>query len=188
VTRTDHWWGPWRLANTASNAAFPAVGIGLAIQQGTPAAWAFAAGMTALGLGSGVYHWRRSRAGQLADWFSMLCVLLTLDVLAADAAGLHIHWWMLGVGFGGAGALVYLLNMAGEDVLIGLAVFLAALPPFFRGLTPALLAAASLGVFLLAKWAHNEDRHAGKHWGHAAWHCASAVAFGLLFLAQVRTA
>lgn len=183
MTRTDHWWGPWRVANTASNAAFPLVGLALAIQQGDARAWAFAASMMALGLGSGLYHWRRSRAGQLADWFSMVCVLLTLDVLAADAAGLQIHWWMLAIGFGGAGLLVYALNMAGEDVLIGLAVFLAALPPFFRGWEPAALAGAAMLTFLLAKWAHNEDRHAGKHWGHSAWHCLAAVAFGLLYLA-----
>jgi len=183
VTRTDHWWGPFRVLNTVSNTAYPAVGVGLALWLGTPSAWAFAGAMLLLGLGSAAYHWHRSPATQRLDWLGMALVFGTLATIAANPTG--PAGWAIGIGAAVAVGLIYGLDAVGHDAVLGIGLFLSLLPPFWSGFVPASLAVTALGVFLAAKAAHNADRHAGWRSGHAVWHLGTAVAFGLVFLANV---
>lgn len=183
MSDNDHWWGPARLLNTASNAAYPLAGIGLALWLRTPSACAFAAAMASLGLGSGVYHWHRSPATQRLDWLGMALVFGTLATIAANPTGPAS--WAIGLGAAVAVGLIYGLDAVGHDAVLGIGLFLSLLPPFWDGFVPASLAVAALGVFLIAKAAHNADRHSGWHLGHSAWHLGTAVAFGLVFLANV---
>ena len=180
---TDHWWGRARVLNTASNAAYVLAGVGVALWLQTPAAWAFALAMTGLGIGSGAYHWTRSESTQRLDWAGMLLVFGTLATIAANPTG--PAGWAVGIGVLVAGALVYGFKAVGHDTVLGIGVFLCALPPLAKGGVSLWLAIAALAVFLLAKWAHNVDRQTESDSLHAVWHGGTAVAFGLLFLAQV---
>lgn len=183
MTTTAHWWGPYRLLNVLSNGAYAAAGIWLAVRLATPSAWAFAAAMTGLGIGSGVYHWHRSPATQRLDWAGMALVFGTLATIAANPTG--PAGWAIGIGVAVAVGLIYGLDAVGHDAVLGIGLVLCALPPFWRGLTPALIAVAALVAFVAAKAFHNADRHSGIEWGHGAWHLLTAIALGLLFLANV---
>lgn len=185
----DHWWGPEsRWINTASNAAYPLVGLALGIMQGTPMARAFAATLLALGIGSGLYHWYGGPKTRALDWLGMILVLAGLATVAASPDDPNIWWVLLAVAAAVSLLLIYGFRRVGDDIALGMIVALALIPPLFGDAVSRILAGAALAAFLLAKVAHNADNHGVAwvgRWGHAIWHCLSAVAFGLLYLAQL---
>lgn len=180
------WWAPHvRVANTASNAVYPVLGIGTAVVLGHPSAWAFAATMTVLGLGSAAYHWWGTPQTRNLDWFGMVFVLTGLAILAADPFNPGIWLWIVGLGLVVTVCLIYGLQRVGDNWMLGLLLGLVALPAMLAGPTPMWLAIASMGCFLIAKWFHHQDAHPtlGKY-AHSIWHDGTGVAFTLMFFAH----
>jgi len=184
-----HWWDAnSRLLNAWSNAAYALAGVGVGALFGTPAAWAFAATMLALAVGSGAYHSRRTRLTRKLDWLGMYAVIGGLAVYAASPWDVAIPLWMAAVGFGVAGALVFLLpGGVGANHVLGVGLVLVALPALWDGIVPALAAVVSLLMFVIAKVYSDADIRRDAwvgHGGHALWHCWTALAFVAMFLAQ----
>lgn len=175
--------------NTLSNAAYLLVGWLVWEAIRTPEAVVFAASCSYLGLTSGGYHGFGGRLWQAMDWSGMLglfAVLAAWLLLAPFASELPVPLWviMAGVGLGAATLLPFHFQQVGKNTLIGLLLVLSLVPAYFNG--DATLTLASLAVFAAAKGVWLLDWHSERlgYWGHAVWHVLTAVAIGLLFLAQ----
>lgn len=184
---TQHWWWhPFRAVNTVSNVAYPLAGWGLAaILHFPPAAIVFAASMTVLGIGSGLYHWFGPNKLRWADWFGMVCVFSALAALAYSGSSTDAAFF----GLAGGVVSIGIFALVGADFLLGAGLVACLLPAVFAGGISALLAGSSLLLFLIAKVFHNADNHASTpgqdwtgRWGHALWHCWTALSFDVLFL------
>lgn len=172
--------------NTLSNLAYPVVGIVMVLLMDSSASRVFALSMLLLGLGSAWYHWTKTLKANRADWFGMLSVFWALSLHGLNPAGTDI-WISMLVGCTAMAAVcVYALKQVGANRLIAWLLVISGLPATFTG--DWRLVVVSLAAFALsfALW------HADKRklwvvglWGHALWHVGTALAFGLMYLAQL---
>lgn len=187
----DWWHWSQRGANTWSNLAYPLAGWGLAaILHFHPWAMSFALSMTALGVGSGVYHWFGGEDLRAADWFGMFAVFGTLLVLGAEPHTDTATALLLVLLVGVLSAAMVGAGLVGADSMLGAGLVLGLLPAVFTGGVALGLAGIALLLFLIAKVFHNENNHAegasasrgAARYGHAMWHGLTALAFDAMFL------
>lgn len=181
---------PYGPRNALSNIAYAVVGFGL-LYTNIPHAnagtlWAM---MTALALGSGYYHWYKNRYFQHWDHNGMLMVFGALAVFGWYQ-GTYAPIVAAGVGFGVAWWDSYWRGIEFLDLPVGVLLALAFLPiAIFGG--DLKLAGIALVLYVVGYGFQRLD-HAHRTpkpldlWGHAIWHVLTAVAIGLLALAQVR--
>ena len=174
-------WGsngfPTQPVNAYSNVAYPAVGWGVFAITATPESIAFALTMTALGVGSFLYHaWPTVKTAKY-DHAGMYAVFLALTTYAVGAPA-----WAMWVSAGvGAYLFRYAFHM-NLNVMMGLFLWLSGIAVFSSG--DRALGTASGACFVTAMLAWQLDRHrvlTGRY-GHGIWHVLTALAIGLMFL------
>lgn len=170
--------------NTISNAAYAVVGGLCALLLRTPDSYAFAVTMLYLAIGSAWYHGTKRWIPNLFDRSGMYAVFTYLALVGFSPD----HWKIaLGLAILSAALFPKLLNISlGQQ--IGTSVALAALSASWFGSWK--LTIVSLGLFLVAMGFWILDKKKSPLvgiYGHAyGWHVGTAIATGLLFLAQQR--
>lgn len=176
--------GPW---NTASNLVYGAVGARLVLYDPSPSAWAMASALTALMLGSGLYHALKTGWSNRLDWVGMYMTFAALTVHAVVPTSTAAPWVMMALGAGLAWQWAYVLNGIGLNVQMGTFLVLSLLPGFF-GETPNYHAPLSLALFVGSYVLWHLDRMdpspTGRY-GHALWHVGTAAAIGHAYLSAV---
>lgn len=172
--------------NTWSNVAYPLVGWGTYGIAASGDAAAFAVAMTALGIGSGLYHALKTRWSNRLDWVGMYMAFSALVVHGIVPGHPLAPWIMLSLGGVVAWYFSYVLNGIDLNGQMGLFFVLSGLRGLL-GLTQyAVLAWGALATLCVAYAVWNLDRRGETGlWGHAFWHVLTAVAMGMLFFSQV---
>jgi hypothetical protein len=186
-----HWWHPSaRLWNTLSNLAYPLVGWLAQQHVGSMEAVVVALALTYLGVTSGGYHWFGGKRWQAADWSGMYAIFGALApwlLIAPFADELSIPLWvfMALCSVAAATLLSWRFRQVGTNGLLAVLLVLALVPAFGNG--DRLMVGVALGWFLVGMGVWQLDQRTALlgYWGHAAWHGATALAFGALFLAGV---
>lgn len=167
--------------NTWSNIAYPVVGIALLSVDGS--AWAMATALTTLGIGSGIYHAFKTKWANKLDWIGMYAVMGSLVVHGSVTNHPAAPWVMLMVS---TVLGVVFANRMGANDLIGLMLGFAAVPAVLLGNWEYVLVSMVCFVQAYVVWHWDAEHKAWLGlWGHAVWHIMTAVAIGMMYLAQV---
>ena len=176
---------PYGPRNTVSNLAYILVGTGLAWAYQDSSSAALAVSLWVLGTGSALYHALKDRIANRMDWTGMLMVFGSLAAHGFAPASPAMPWVMLGVSV--LAALYYRAQgWISRDwwmVVLGL---VASAPVIVRAGWSVPLGLAWL-AFAAAYGAWQLDKRGSKLvglWGHALWHCATAIGIGLVYIAQ----
>jgi len=173
--------------NTWSNLAYPLAGWIFYFNHGSATAWALALALTALGVGSALYHGLKTRWANKLDLFGIYWVFGALLVHGMAPYAPATPWVMGVAGFVLAALLVYAIPAVNLDLQVGILLGFSTIAACLNGSWQ--LALAALGVYLLGFGAWNIDKSHQTWlglWGHAIWHVLTAIAVPLTFLAQLR--
>ena len=171
--------------NTWSNAAYIVVALILLATLGTaPQTVVMAAALTALGLGSGLYHGFKTIWANRLDHVGMYMVFGALSVYGIMGRHAAAPALMVVTGVLLAGLFTYTGIKASLDIQMGVLFYFTMLPAFVFG--DPKVAGAALALFLLGFGAWQLDKRRSPLiglWGHALWHILTAPAIGLMYVA-----
>ena len=171
--------------NTWSNLAYLAVALAYLLRGPWLEMIPLAGGLVMLGVGSALYHATKQVWAQRLDNSGMYAVFAVLMI-----GGIIPEVPEVAVPLSAVGAALLAWRWAHKvtvplDDMMGFMLGLAALRPLV--VHHSWLAVSSLAVFAVAYVAWQLDKRRSTLvgvWGHAAWHALTALAIGLMALAQ----
>lgn len=171
----------WR--NTYSNLSYALAGLWLVLTKPGSVTWVMGAALLILAIGSALYHGTKQGWANNLDWLGMyLCMtVLMIHGIAPKAPGIVLGASMVA----GVLALMFAFDRVRFDWHMGVLFLLASIPAVVRG--EVWLTLLSVGLFGLGFLCWQLDKARSPLvglWGHSWWHCSTAAAMAVLFVAQ----
>lgn len=176
---------PFGPRNMWSNLAYGMVGIGLAFIYQDLSSSAMALSLILLMTGSALYHGYKTLYANHMDWLGMYAVFGALAAHGFAPEEDWISWIMLGAGAVLGWIYAEKMHWVSMDWHMGALLVVASVGPVLERHWPLL--AISWGLFIIAFTIWHLDKAHHKLvglWGHALWHILTAIAIGVMYVAQ----
>lgn len=172
--------GPW---NTWSNVAYLLAGFWVVYRDPSLSGWLMGWSLLVLGLGSFFYHGFKTVEMNNLDRAGMY---LVFGALSIHALPLHpwTPWLMLLTGILLAVLFTYVINNVSLDVQMGVLFYYTLVAGLMGGDQKGTLVAFGLFLLAFACWQVDKRTSWLGRYGHALWHCLTALAIPLMYLAQ----